>query len=475
MKPFIYRSILPIIAANTICLVSCASFLLPYCLNTNNDSNILKSNFSFQDCNDFSPTTINKDGFIEYSSSVDGLCAPNYNFFYENVLIDTTEMTMQFSLTVSESTYWAKIDGKNTYNQLFLNQEVAKYFADAAGGKDPNSPMINTDLLLINQFFKNNGNKCDLSGMYFNDQYRDETIKALANPLFHDMFMDLIELNLSNNNLWYIPMFGFEYRESLTTRHKLFSKLESLDLSNNKISHLPIHMASKISTGNNFDLTNTLNGLKLINLDNNFLVSEPELVNIGKTNWSNKKQSSWIYLQTDVLKKYISQQAADKLNLKDLSKIDLLGPSPLDPAKKIIDEINLFVLNYYQSNFLGSSVVYNEASSTSANASYCDIYIYANANLGSGEYVMSAVFKTFQYYNIQDNQLETSLNSMFFKTTIDGFLKNDTVLILTSLFIAAVGICVISFSVYNLFLKKKIAAKRKKKNLDMMQKEMVKN
>ena len=111
-----------------------------------------------------------------------------------------------------------------TYAQFFMNNDVASAMAPLGMVE---TPVSFQDMAI--KFKKNmsdptiNG-KLDLKGLYKYDEYADETIKAFNCPYFYDaqqvqdagqaveyasVYSCIKTIDLSNNDLWYIPFFGY--------------------------------------------------------------------------------------------------------------------------------------------------------------------------------------------------------------------------------------------------------------------------
>lgn len=153
--------------------------------------------------------------------------------------------------------------GLITYSEFFLDPhgDVCK-----ALGLNPQEDFKN-----INQLIKDSniphdeqGNitqpfNLNLSQTYLHNEFADEAIKVWLNPIFiqnlksenNTSFWDYVSnLDLSNNNLWYLPLIG--YNDAANSEDDKFARfkktnvlenLNSINLSNNQLTCLP-HIAS---------------------------------------------------------------------------------------------------------------------------------------------------------------------------------------------------------------------------------------
>ena len=424
---------------------------------------------------------------------------------------------------------WPTLDSLNkvTYQQLFLNDDVAEYFDN---GSDFKHDTIN----LLDIYKKvNNVHNCiinltpnDKHSYYQGDIYADDTVKCLNNPLFyslvkdnHSVFNNITQINLSNNDLWYIPYFGYRNGVDLTTKHPSpwvnkneagggLSSLSLLDLTNNNITTLPI---SNASTKN--DITSWLSSPNSIHVDGNCMLAHPTktsesmiwyylsydtkysipsamLYNFGEYKGKSiPYQSSAFIKDTKYIANYLYNFLETYLGIdkNTLSILDLSAHHPrlaqLVPQfagynpelYTIADCLSQLAINYVNDNYLASNFVYTaniyNILFVSLIEEYQFMYSYNQYTTSSGSLSFTVGVAGQQSCEYDETTgkytLDADINGLqqdFISFWVSGFKSAIWMIVLLSiifsLLILVVGFIIFYFS----FLKKWLTNKHKKQD-----------
>ena len=285
-------------------LAATGSILLTSCSNTNTNNNFTEGLTKTLDIRNLSTEQVPCPVYAtptQYAS----LMAPDFKAINEknNTQLDEKVVIGEDGWPTKETL------SEMRYDQFFMNEEVAK-----AMSHDGNAGSKIDLKLFISSFSdttKKNG-ALNLKGLYKNDQYADETLKAFNCPYFYDavevtagnyasVYSDVKTIDLSENNLWYLPFFGYDALGSSPTNKYImkrqipesgtptkigFQKLGDgvtgtvINLQDNQITLLPF--ADNVDTGEidpesgeekyeNYDLTDLFNNTQkdAIAIDNN--------------------------------------------------------------------------------------------------------------------------------------------------------------------------------------------------------------
>lgn len=203
---------------------------------------------------------------------------------------------------VNDSTGWLDDTciSSLTYEQLFLNTKVCNAFEVEPSSKIGSFDNLFNSLSKITVW--------NLSNVYETDKFADDTVKALNNPWFYSatnglsIVSNVTEINLNDNDLWYIPFFGYceganspwIYGNS-ETKYIGFSSLNKIDLRNNEITTLP-HDKTKLAS-NKQDLTRfkTTNPNFVVYIDNNHMTYNFNATTFATYNYEFYDHSAIVY------------------------------------------------------------------------------------------------------------------------------------------------------------------------------------
>ena len=142
--------------------------------------------------------------------------APNFKVM--NIINGTP---LNDDVVIDPDTGWPDINSLKlmTYQQFFMNDKVAQEMSPTGSEKEP----IGVDgFKTLAKFRHDTAEKStlNLKNAYKYDDYADETIKAFNCPYFYNayeissgvfasVYSSIRKIDLSENNLWYLPFFGY--------------------------------------------------------------------------------------------------------------------------------------------------------------------------------------------------------------------------------------------------------------------------
>lgn len=474
---------------------------------------------------------------------------------------------------------WPQDYEKLTYHQFFLNSNVATKFDTWANHDDDPSHTVNIDQDYLNiynlvdgiynKFVDMDANQyfdLNLSGDYKYDDYADENIKVLNNPFFYEetifpavtdgySFWSLVgNINLSNNDLWYIPFFGYwdvdpnfysliySYSELYVYRsyHLVsaseyiegLSHLKFINLSNNHLTTLPItYYYRDMSEGTDEEVrewgdddltcimydTNSESVVGEINVNGNYLrntfdlgtfssfvanknpvyehsdaISSALPNSLSSTTATNDYQTTAIYWDENMYKKalnYYVYNAVDQEGLPIHQTFDDVDLNKYNPQIiSVIPDlynygnsknfnigqcINSLIVDYINDNWLSSNVVYDDILNQELLISNilggnC-FFAYSNFSSNTGKTnlainVMGPQQCTWDGINYHITTYNSDI-SYFFGLSLSHFKHLNVMWIIEGIIIGLVAIALIMLILYCVVFRKKMAKKRKDKDL----------
>lgn len=413
---------------------------------------------------------------------------------------------------INETTGWLNDSciSNLTYQQLFLNTNVC-----AAFNVQPSTVVGSLDSLYntLSIF-----TKWDLSQVYEKDKYADETVKALNNPWFYSsingssIVSNVTEIDLHDNDLWYIPFFG--YCETSSTpwiygkdesNYIGFKSLEKIDLRDNEITTLP-HINSK-TLSDKQDLTRftDTNPNFLVYVDNNHMTYNFSTSTLASYNYQFYNHSAIAYTvnnKNDTIQSYALYQNQDyiKNQLNEYVK-SILGQD-VNPQKINLDSYSedlqaslsttskdekftvgllyaQIIVDYFNNNNLFSGYIYSELTGLPEilyplieGTDYAFCYPEYSTNKGKIDLSFDLgdpriVKETFNEegdvsYNVVYPASDTE---SFIATTINGYCVSGWTSIFMIVIFLILGVAIIVILFYFVYFKHYLSNKRRRNEL----------
>lgn len=389
--------------------------------------------------------------------------SPDYNLIYSNVVENPTQVNV-------DANGWATAN--NTYRQVFLNDQVAAFFSN-------NNVDSNFDINVAKSNLTNVQNTMNFEHFYDlnNDPfniYADDTIKCLNNPNLKDLWNQVQEINLSNNDLWYLPLLGYQSSQT-SNAASFYNELNKLDLSNNKLTLLPFAKIQGLIRTSYYDLTQ-LPKLQenSILLSGNLICEDPRIDpqvteslyrppvnNPNKLAYESQQQSSWIYVNSTRFSNYINYyyEVNNSRQIKDLYlKQKDIG---VDQEITVGQQITSLLTKWLQDNYLCSNFLFGQDQSQLSFLS-SDVYLFSQINNEKGMQMFSTYFKNMQYFDIEKQELNVN-NNVYINFNVLGFKKDNAVEISVLIILILLIVLLIVILMYQLFLKKYLIDKKKAK------------
>lgn len=489
-------------------ILTCSTCLSLVAINTffSLSSPFVKADDMRPKVRDFKTKRVDSTYNLPQYSFKDLIEAPKYNDYKE---------VYQYNNVDSLDAYgWATIDGNNTFKQVFMNESVASFFASKCS-KTSNDSFATNDINTISTAL--NGT-LSLNGLYASDDYRDIAIQALNNPNLATIFNNLTKLDLSHNDLWFMPLIGLGQNYDLPSSDNItidntwgLKNVSYLDLSFNQMTLVPFYKNTNLSS-----LSSTLDGIDysayvgsnlveqeiIINLNNNNIETGQINNNIGIgdlrfNKWNNQAPDNIKYYQfvtkdkpyesycdesgliwqsttlwnnnLSLFDSYLKDLVANELNINvsDLANYDVNDViNPSSQTKRSIGEWMVIKLcDYYNNNFLSSSIVENQYIGSSRNN---NINIDNQINSYNGSLDVSFKISKTHYIKFDDvthnmKRVKTDNNAVFIGHSIEGFKRDYTIQAVAITLITIIVLLIALFIFYQLYLRKKINEKRQKR------------
>lgn len=326
--------------------------------------------------------------------------SPNYlgmwdkeGLFYKVIWVD--KETGWFDNLIEDD---GTIDSEFTWQHLFLNTNVCKAFE-----VNPTEPIGD----LNNLYSKLNRTEWNLSGCYINDEYADETVKALNNPWFYRVIdgtnsiaSQIENIDLSSNNIWYVPFFGYcsapiyswiyggEKSDSTNQKYIGFRSLINLNLKNNQITTLPHEKISGSTDKNDITKFSTTNPNFSVYVDNNYMAynfsstlflsgnyqfSNESVIKYTLDSKNNTIESYAIYQGDKYIRNYLNHAVRGILGAS-IRPQSIPLDSYIETLDKNVDNLSnanknkvgscyaQIIINYFNNDNLFSSYIYSELS-----------------------------------------------------------------------------------------------------------------
>ena len=531
-------------------LLTTSSVLLTSCSNKNTDSNFTNGLAKSLDIR-FLPSSRVPYPIYATPARNPYFMAPNFKVMN---IINGTPLAEE--VVIDPNTGWPTEPTLRymTYQQFFMNDLVAREMAPTGSEKES----IGQDFTALAKKRHDSGLDDDhilkLKGAYKNDDYADETIKAFncpyfykaynigttENPSYASVYSTIRSIDLSENNLWYLPFFGYNSSPQDPTDPNSPYIMRSqqpaegnpanigfinlgldkenkpmtttvINLQENQLTLLPY--ADIVIDGEDvtYDLTNlftdsTNTWSNVIDIDDNCfgydlkdtgLLSSfakyrkyNELGTIEFNKDANGKgyQSYAFYTNRATIYDQVVWKCCEKLNEteKQFKKHSLSSHIPeVQELSKVLGHseykctlgecLNQLIAEYLSDNGLCSAYLYTNYEISLAllvqafsNADY--MYDYASYSTNSGCLTFSIQLGTprlcIRENDAYINSYAVGQGSYFITFTIYGFEATEYMVIIISVLGVIIAVALIVVILYYTWIRKRIAAKRKLKDIE---------
>ena len=203
---------------STASLAATSSLILTSCSNNNSNDDFTSGFLKSMNIR-FLPSSRMPFPIYALPYNLPYFMAPNFEVM--NIINGTP---LDEGVVIDPETGWPEANSLKlmTYQQFFMNTKVAQEMSPT--GNEKESLGVDGFKNLAKYRHDTEGkSKLNLKGAYLNDDYADETIKAFNCPYFYDaynvgtenepvyasVYSSIRTIDLSNNNLWYLPFFGY--------------------------------------------------------------------------------------------------------------------------------------------------------------------------------------------------------------------------------------------------------------------------